>query len=125
MPWLEPSLTLRWGPYLKLDGDEQQKIVEATIAAKKEGICTTRQAVEKVAGIFGTENVDAVLDALEKEAEDRAAKALDAAKSEQESLHALVNDDGDRTPSRRGQKEPAGAPSGGSGGASATDKSSK
>lgn len=118
--WLEPSLSLRWGSYSKLDGDEQVKIVQATIQAKKEGICTTRQAVEKVAPIFGTENVDAVLQALEEEAADRAAKALEQTKAEQQSLHDLTND-GAGAAGGRGKEKPQGTSGSGGGGASAAD----
>lgn len=118
MPWLDPSLSLRWGTYTKLDGDEQQKIVAATVQAKDAGICTTRQAVEKVAPIFGTENVDAVMEALEEEADERAAKALDQTTAEQKALHDLTsNDEGGA--GTRGGKKPKGAPSGGSGGGAA------
>lgn len=121
MPWLEPSLSLRWGSYSKLDGDEQVKIVTATIQAKKEGICTTRQAVEKVAAIFGTENVDAVLEALEEEAADRAAKALEQTKAEQQSLHELANDGAGTTGGRANQK-PQGTSGSGGGSASSADE---
>jgi hypothetical protein len=76
VPWLDPSLSLRWGPYTKLDGAEQSAIVTATIAAKKNGIITTRMAVEKVARIFNVENVDAALTALEEEKAKNQATAL-------------------------------------------------
>jgi hypothetical protein len=115
VPWLEPSLSLRWGPYAKLDGDEQSKIVTATIAAKDAGICTTRQAVEKVAPVFGTENVDAVLAALEKEADERAKKMLDQQMTLEHSMAKLAN--GSEAPPG-GEKGKDANPSGGDAAAS-------
>lgn len=77
MPWLSPSLSLRWGSYTKLDGDEQQKIVATSIAAKDAGIVTRRMAVEKIASVFDIENVDAVLEALKLEDAEKLKKAQD------------------------------------------------
>lgn len=69
MPWLEPSISLRWGPYTRLDGDEQKMVVDMTVAAKTAGLITTRMAIEKFAdaGVFDVDSIDAVLDALEEE----------------------------------------------------------
>jgi N-methylhydantoinase B/oxoprolinase/acetone carboxylase alpha subunit len=76
VPWLKPSLALRWGSYTKLDGDEQQQIVDATIKSHEAGLITLRMAVEKLAPIYGIENVDAVLEALKKEGEEKQKAAL-------------------------------------------------
>jgi hypothetical protein len=123
VPWLDPSLSLRWGPYTKLDGDEQQKIVTAVVSAKKEGIITTRMALEKIAPIFGIENVDAALHTLEEEQQKRdqaeVAKATAQATAEQENLHRLAaaaNGNPIAKANRgRGKGQPESAPSGGSG----------
>lgn len=117
MPWLDPSLSLRWGAYSKLDADEQQKLVDLAVKAKDSGIATTRMAVEKVAGVFGIENVDAVMDAIEEEATKKAAKDLEQTTAEQQAMHDIVND-ADPGGNRGGsQKKPPGASSGGSRGA--------
>lgn len=84
MPWLKPSLALRWGSYSKLDGDEQGQIVDATIKAKEGGLLTLRMALEKIAPIFGIENVDAVITALEKETADKEAAAIKKQKTMQD-----------------------------------------
>lgn len=70
MPWLEPSLTLKWGPYIKLDSQDELQVVQMVAAAKTAGAITKRQMVEKLAPIFGTKDVSAVLEALEEEAQD-------------------------------------------------------
>lgn len=79
MPWHDPSLSIRWGAYAKLDADEQQKLVSLAVQAKEKGIATTRMAVEKVAGVFGIENVASVLTAIEDEAKKNAEKAVENA----------------------------------------------
>jgi hypothetical protein len=110
MPWLKPSLALRWGSYTKLDGDEQGQIVDATIKAKDGGLITRRMAVEKIAPIFGIENVDAVIAALEKEDATNAAKALEQNKAEQKALHELASKNANQSGlGDAGQEESQGA----------------
>jgi hypothetical protein len=70
VPWLDPSLTLRWGPYIKLDAQDELQTVQMVAAAKLAGGITKRQMVEKFAPIFGTKDVDSVLEALEQESQD-------------------------------------------------------
>jgi hypothetical protein len=70
VPWLDPSLTLRWGPYQKLDAQDELQTVQMVAAAKLAGGITKRQMVEKLAPIFGTKDVDSVLEALDNEAQD-------------------------------------------------------
>lgn len=94
MPWLDPSITLRWGPYTRLDGDEQKSVVDLTVAAKNAGVITKRQAVEKLssAGVFEVENVEAALEALEEEQtkndERNAAQQAQQAENDAKTLHA-------------------------------------
>ena len=109
MPWLEPSLSLRWGPYTKLDGDEQGIIVKATLVAKEGGIITTRMAVEKIAPFFGIENVDAAIEAIEEEKKKNAEEALQQTVAEQKSLHGIMNAADESGAGRAGAKEPKGA----------------
>lgn len=96
MSWSDPSLSLRWGPYTKLDGQEQQLVVTAAISAKKAGLVTMRTAVEKIAGIFGIENVDAALVALETERDENAKRALDQQATLEHAMNKLA--DGSETP---------------------------
>ncbi len=128
MPWLDPSLSLRWGPYTKLDGDEQAKIVDATLKAKQGGIITTRMAVEKVGGIFGIENVDAALNALEQEQQAtdarEIAKTTAQATAEQDNLHRLASENA-KADRGRGGGQSSGASKGRGGGGSAAASSSE
>jgi hypothetical protein len=64
----EPMLFIKWpAGYVKPDAVDEQATVTMTAAAKEGGFCTQRQAVEKVASIFGTSSVDQILDALSEE----------------------------------------------------------
>lgn len=88
MPWLDPSLTLRWGQYQKLGTDEQLQLVQTVVAAKTAELCTKRQAIEKLAPVFGTQDVSAVLESLEEEKADK--QAEDEANAERELNHAVT-----------------------------------
>lgn len=95
MPWVDPGLSLRWGAYSKPDPEEQTAIVTLTQAALGgaggQALITTRCAVEKIAGIFGIEDIDAAVEALEEEQAARKEEEADAALTEQQNLHALAN----------------------------------
>lgn len=117
------SLRLVWGDYDNPDPEEEQQIVMATVAAHDGGLITDRMAVAKLADVYAIENVDEAVKALQDEKAQRAADAMKQMQSQQASLHALVNDDGDRAPSRTGKKEPAGAPGGRNGRAAPADTS--
>ncbi len=110
----DQHLSLRWGPYMKLDGDEQGKIVTAALACRKENEITRRMFVEKVAPIFGIENVDAAVDAIEKENEENAKKMLEQTTAEQKSMHAIANEAADPKGSSGKQSSASGSGSGGS-----------
>ena len=75
--WVDPMIVPKWGPYFKQAADDQSKVVDGTIKAKAEGLITLRTAVERVAPIFGIENVDQYVEALEAEAEQAQTKALE------------------------------------------------
>lgn len=83
MAWQPPTIKVKWGPYFAADPTEQKSIVDLTVAAMGKGgsqaLITRRQAVEKIAPVFGIENVEAALVELEKETEERAQRELDAA----------------------------------------------
>lgn len=83
--WLAPSIQVQWGPYFRPDPAEQKQIVDMAIAALGAAggtsLVTRRAAIQKVASIFGIDNVDAAIVALEKEDEDKAKKAAELAKA--------------------------------------------
>jgi hypothetical protein len=83
MAWQPPTIKVKWGSYFAADPTEQKSLVDMTIAALGKGsssaLITRRQAVEKIAPVFGIENVEAALKDLEKETEERANRELTAA----------------------------------------------
>lgn len=82
MAWQPPSITAKWGAFFAPDPTEQKAIVDMIVAAmsgKGGPLITRRMAIEKLAPIFGIENVDAALEQVEKEAEESAKRELDAA----------------------------------------------
>jgi hypothetical protein len=83
MAWLSPTLQVKWGSYFKADPDEEQKVVTTTQLAlggtTGEPLITRRIAIEKIAKVYGIENVDAVLTEIDKEQDARAKRELDAA----------------------------------------------
>ena len=87
MAWQPPTITVKWGSFSKPDPAEEKAIVETVAIALgggKQGYkptITLRQGLQKIAAIFGTENVESALKELEKEAEENAKRELDAAKA--------------------------------------------
>jgi len=84
MAWLSPTLQVKWGPYFRPEPAEQLQIVQLVQAALggapgAKPLITPRIGIEKIQDFFGIENVDAVLDELEKQAEEQAQNELDAA----------------------------------------------
>jgi hypothetical protein len=81
-PLLLPSLTVIWGPYAQPDPTEEQAVVTTVRTAMGGGagggepLITKRIALEKLREVFEFESVDAVLDDLEKETQERADKAV-------------------------------------------------
>lgn len=105
----DQHLSLRWGKYTKPDGQEENQIITAALACRKEKEITRRMFIEKVAPIFGIENVDAALDAIEKELAADAEKQLTQTAAEQKSMHAIANQASDPSGS---EAEQQGAPGG-------------
>lgn len=67
-------LFTRWpSGYVKPDPADEQAIVSMAVAAKQGGVATRRMALEKVAPIFGIDNVDQAAEALEQETRDNEA----------------------------------------------------
>jgi len=75
--WQAPNLKVKWGPYWAPDPEDQKKLVDLVGAAIKQGLITERMAIEKLAPIFGIENIDAALEALKAENEERKQKEQD------------------------------------------------
>ena len=91
----EPSITIKWGPYFPADADDQTKVVAMVQQALGSGgtgeqLITKRIAVEKVAEVFGIENVDAVMKDLEKEQAEQDKRDLEKTAEEQKTLHAIA-----------------------------------
>jgi len=121
MPWQSPSLKVQWGPYFRPDPTDQKAVLEMVKVALDSGVITKRHAVEKVAPIFGIENVDAALDAIEKESAEKQAKALEQTHAEASALHGIANGGGKPgTPAK--SAGPATPPGAGTGPARAAPK---
>jgi hypothetical protein len=90
VPWVSPALVCKFGPYFKTDADEQTKQITMIQQALGKGIVgggeqliPKRTAIEKLAPIFGLENIDAIEDALEEEQAEAEQKEADAAAADQ------------------------------------------
>lgn len=79
--WNPPALQLKWGAYFRDDVAEQASVVTMTVAAKTAGIITEHQAVEKLAPIYGTDDVDDVLKQLKTESAERQKQAIETAQA--------------------------------------------
>ena len=78
MAWQAPAVTVKWGHYFAPDPAEQKQIVELVGAALTAKTITKRMAVDKLAPIFGIENIEAALEAIEEEANAAAERDLAA-----------------------------------------------
>lgn len=78
--WMPPRLECRWGPYFGAGEQEQLFLVQLAAAAVDAGICTTEMAVDKLlqANVFDAGSAAAVIEAINKEREDRAKIEADA-----------------------------------------------
>lgn len=65
--WLDPNLSLRWGPYFHEASEDNARTIDMVIKAKAEGIIQLRTAVERIASIFDIENIDQYVAALEED----------------------------------------------------------
>ena len=101
--WVSPSLQVKWGPYFKPDPAEELQVVQMAQAALggapgTKPLVTRRHALEKVAPLFGIENVDAVLDELEKAETDAGDLAHQRDMDLQHALAKTMNDGGEPGP---------------------------
>lgn len=76
----EPMLFLRWpAGYLKPDAQDENVTVTMATAALKGCVITKRMALQKVAPIFGVDNIDQAEQALKEEAAERQQQAMQVA----------------------------------------------
>ncbi len=76
MAWQSPTVTVKWGSFFPSDAADEKLIVDTVVAATPH--TTKRMRMEKLAPIFGIENIDAALDDLEGEQEADAERELAA-----------------------------------------------
>ncbi len=116
MTWQPPSITVKFGPYFQPDPEEQTKLVGLVQAAlggggKGQPLILLRTGVEKIAPIFGIENIDAFVEKLEQERDANAERELDAATAaldaEARAFGAGPNAEGKSTGSGGGGGRPA------------------
>ncbi len=93
MAWQTPSLTVKWGSYFGKDPAEEKATVEFVTAALAGKAITKRMAIEKLAPIFGIENIEAALTELEEEQAKAADEEAKRAQDELAHAHALANGD--------------------------------
>lgn len=99
-------LTLKWPRgYVQPDPADEQLVVTMAAAAKEAGLATRRMALEKVARIFGVENVDQAEAALEEESQKAKQESDDSEAKKAQALHgamAALGQEGSGQPGRPG-----------------------
>lgn len=70
--WADPPLSLQWGAWFQPIPEDDEKLVKTTKEAYEAKFITLRTVVEKLRRVFGIEDVNAYLEALEKEMKERA-----------------------------------------------------
>jgi hypothetical protein len=82
--WHPPTFRIEWGDYFRPDAAEQAQLTTMVVAALNSAVpfLTVKVAVQKLAPFFGIDNVDAYLDGLKKETDERQQKSADAASAE-------------------------------------------
>jgi hypothetical protein len=79
MAWQSPTITVKWGSYFQADPAEEKLIIDGVVAAAPH--TTKRMRMEKLAPVFGIENVEAALEELEEEQTADADRELQATKA--------------------------------------------
>lgn len=90
--WSVPSLQIIWGDYFKPDPEDQQKIIAMVVSALSSPIpvLTLGLALQKIAPIFGIENIAAIQEQLEQEQADRDAHQLEKTTAEHAALSEIA-----------------------------------
>lgn len=119
MPWVSPAISCKFGPYFKTDPDEQTKQIDMIQHALGKGIqgggeqlIPKRTAIEKLAPIFGLDNIDAIEDALEEEQAEADQKKADQAAEQQklQTEHSVAVAKASPAPVAAPAEKPAGPP---------------
>lgn len=100
--WLDPNLSLRWGPYFREASEDNARLVDMVIKAKNEGIIVRRTAIEKVSAIFDIENIDQYEERLDEENEENETAAM-----AMKQAMGGFNDDGSPKSADKEKKKPA------------------
>ena len=76
--WLPPRLECAWGPYFPANEQDQLFLVQLAAEAVDGGICTLEMAVQKLltSGVFEGTSAAAIVDAINKERDEKAKAAL-------------------------------------------------
>lgn len=119
--WDSPPLSLQWGAWFLPIPEDDQKLVETTKSAYDAKFITRRTAVTKLARTFGIEDINAYLESLEEETEERNEHETKALAAGIARLHSGLGDDDDDPKSNRGgrREDEEQDPGGGGGGAPA------
>jgi hypothetical protein len=115
--WADPPLSLRWGTWFQPVPEDDKFLIETVTAAFTGGFITKRTAVEKLSRTFSIENVDAYLESLEEETEEREAKEAEKLK---ESIAMMQEDAHAASGVRAGRANPKANAGSGGGGAAAS-----
>jgi hypothetical protein len=75
--WRIPELTPTWGAYFDLNAEDENYLVMLTAKAYESKLVPRVICVEKLRPVFGYRNAEAIVEQLEKEDEERAAKQQD------------------------------------------------
>lgn len=70
--WAAPPLALQWGAWFQPIPEDDEKLVKTTREAYEAKFITLRTVIEKLRRVFGIEDVNAYLEALEEEMRERA-----------------------------------------------------
>lgn len=118
--WQVPSIQVIWGDYFKPDPEDQQKILSMVVSALASPIpvLTLGLALQKIAPIFGIENIAAIQEQLEQEQADRDAHQLEKTTAEHAALTEIAAgmnaDSGGARKASGGKQSPRSPSSGGS-----------
>lgn len=104
--WSDPPLTLQWGAWFQPNAQDDKALVEMVNSAYDGGWIMRRTGLDKLKRSFNIENVDAYLESLEEEAEEREAKERDDLAGSIANAHEKLNAQSAGKRASRGQSEP-------------------
>jgi len=120
--WTDPPLSLQWGTWFQPNAQDDKDLVETTKTAYDARFITLKTAIEKLKRTFGIDNIDAYLESLKEESDERAEKEQDDLAASIAQAHAKLNG----APAKRtGAGFEESDPEGGSGGAGVTADAAK